>query len=135
MLLQTIYASARRADESGADLQDILSASRRNNPAIDVTGLLVILPDRYVQPLEGPADSVEPLLDFISDDPRHDGMRIVTRLLAEERSFARFAMADFAPRSDSAARLTDRVEKLIDRPDPAAGRDLWCDLARLSVGA
>ncbi len=135
MLLQTIYASARRADESGADLQDILWASRRNNPAIDVTGLLVILPDRYVQALEGPAGSVEPLLDFISDDARHAGMRIVTRLQAGERSFARFAMADFAPSSDPAARLTARVDNLIDRPDPAAGRDLWRDLARLSVEA
>ncbi len=135
MFLQTIYVSTRLAETADADLAEILHASRANNPDIAVTGILVVTRGRFIQALEGPAESVEPLLDFIAQDARHGGMRVIARLTAGERSFARFAMAEFMPDEARAAALDARIDALAAEADPGAARALLNDLARDAVEA
>lgn len=135
MFEQLIYVSTRPDGAGASDLTDILRASRRNNPDIDVTGLLIVTPRRYVQALEGPPESIEPLLDFIARDPRHGGMQVIARLTAPRRSFASFAMAH----AESDETFAEAIEERLGRHDAAGdaeiARDLLHDLARRAVAA
>ncbi len=55
MLIHLIYTSAATTEPSTAALVDILSASRRNNSRVSVTGMLLYTQDTFFQVLEGPA--------------------------------------------------------------------------------
>jgi hypothetical protein len=71
----------------------ILAASRRNNAALNVTGLLVAGGRRYLQVIEGPAEATEGLLSKIEADERHEGCVTFLRRIVEERSFGEWSMA------------------------------------------
>ncbi len=44
-----VYTSSRPKSCDEASVQQILEASRRNNPAIGVTGMLLHTEDRFIQ--------------------------------------------------------------------------------------
>ena len=70
-MLTLVYISTARGEITPAMCEDILLASRRNNPANDITGLLVAGKKRFLQALEGPADQVRTTYARIAADPRH----------------------------------------------------------------
>ena len=97
-VFQMVYASALAATEERA-AEDILSAiiasSLRNNPALDITGMLYY--DRVsmgvVQVLEGPEQSVRDLYAKILGDPRHKGCELLSEHMVVQRTHADFGMA------------------------------------------
>ena len=70
----------------------ILSASIENNRKLDVTGALLACDDWFVQVLEGRRIDVELLLDRISHDKSHTGIRRVLSTPIAARRFARWSM-------------------------------------------
>ena len=60
---QLIYVSYASDDFQSGDVFKIIETSARNNPTRDVTGFLVYAHDTFVQFVEGPAASLDALLD------------------------------------------------------------------------
>ena len=70
--VQLIYLSSAKPELKQSDLDGIIEASRRNNPSIDITGLLIYADGIFIQVLEGPSEAVHTLYEKIRDDRRHE---------------------------------------------------------------
>jgi hypothetical protein len=68
---QLLYASNTHRDVSDKVLEDILAASRRNNGAAGITGVLLYLEGGFMQVLEGETDVVSKTYARICADKRH----------------------------------------------------------------
>jgi hypothetical protein len=77
MLCRLIYASDVATPFDFGDLQAILAKAQQNNPALDITGLLVMVSQRFLQVIEGPSENVNLLYRKISRDPRHGNCSLV----------------------------------------------------------
>lgn len=90
-------------------LAGILSAARRNNPRLGITGALICRHDVYLQLIEGPADAIDALFATIEADDRHFDVRLLLSEDMGERMFPDWAMLDdtspsqFWPAEDVAA--------------------------------
>ena len=96
MLQRLIYASrlCRGVEQDTAPvLQDILSASVRNNIRHRVTGLLIAHDGWFLQALEGPAAGLRHVFDKIADDGRHTKPSILQHGPVESRAFGRWVMS------------------------------------------
>jgi len=100
-----MYISTARTPVSPAELRGILSASRRNNRRVDVTGLLVVGGRRFLQVLEGPQEPVQQTFDRIAGDTRHFAIVELSNRAITTRSFSRWAMG-FEEGGDVAEGLT-----------------------------
>jgi hypothetical protein len=95
------------------DVDGILGASRINNAAVGVTGMLVYNGKRFLQTLEGNAEDVSSVYNRISTDRRHHGMVILSTSDIKERRFGEWAMAGLRVDGDSeSAELIRQVEAL-----------------------
>lgn len=88
-----IYTSSARHNLKPAHITDILAASRDNNRAHQVTGLLVYHEGVFLQVLEGPTDKVEQVYAKIARDWRHTNCRVLFDEPIVERAFAEWIMA------------------------------------------
>ena len=103
-MIRLLYISTSRLRPTPADLADILRASRRNNAAVDVTGLLIVGGRRFLQALEGPQDAVMTTYHRIAQDPRHYAIVQLACETITERQFGDWAMgaqAGKAPGEDA----------------------------------
>ena len=91
-MIRLLYISTARTPLAPGALDGILQASRRNNKAVDVTGLLIVGGRRFLQALEGPADAVIATFDRIRADPRHFAVVILAQSDIETRQFGDWAM-------------------------------------------
>ncbi|MBI1355103.1 MAG: hypothetical protein GC160_12210 [Acidobacteria bacterium] len=91
-LLRIVYSSVAVHPFGRQELLDLLDVARRNNAALDVTGMLLYRRQRFMQLLEGPRDNVESLYDRIEADPRHTSCRVLLSELAEKREFESWSM-------------------------------------------
>jgi len=77
-LFQLAYCSRAAAEVGEAQVNRILESSRRHNPALGVTGLLVFGGGLFFQWIEGPRDNVAQLLATLRSDPRHDTLVVLS---------------------------------------------------------
>jgi Sensors of blue-light using FAD len=75
-------------------LAGILSAARRNNPQLGITGALVCRHDIYLQLIEGPASAIDSLYARILVDDRHTNVELLLSEGVGERLFPAWAMLD-----------------------------------------
>jgi hypothetical protein len=61
-----------------ADLRELVQKSAEHNRAAGITGLLLLSGDRFLQVLEGPADTVNRLFGRIVRDKRHRDVRLLS---------------------------------------------------------
>ncbi len=110
-----IYSSSKHKDCKNQDIEDILSRSRKNNPELDLTGMLIYTEDRFLQVLEGPLGNIMKLYNKINKDTRHAGSRIRYCEPTNERFFGNWHMAGKGLSSSSLDTHTDlsESEKLI----------------------
>ena len=111
-MYRLVYLSAARGAANAAMVGDILAAARRNNPALGVTGLLMVHDDSFFQVLEGPRPAVERLFSRIAADPRHGSVIVMLQGETSERCFADWAMALARPSdlgADTGAAVRDLV--------------------------
>jgi hypothetical protein len=88
-LFRLVYASRFTGVDRDLDeaLRAILAKSIHNNRLVDVTGFLVAGEGRFLQLLEGPADSVQATYDRIALDPRHADLALIASGRADRRLF------------------------------------------------
>lgn len=106
-MLQLLYISTARTPITTAMCEDILTASRRNNRASMITGLLVAGQRRFLQALEGPDEQVRATYHHIAKDPRHYACVILAQRQVERRHFGDWAMGFTAGGDDRM--LTDEL--------------------------
>jgi hypothetical protein len=93
-LVRLIYASRSVGGVvSGEMATAIVAKSIQNNRVSDITGLLVIGGDRFLQVLEGPAGEVEQTFVRVSQDPRHTDVTTIATGAGDKRLFRDWNMA------------------------------------------
>ena len=92
-MFQLVYISTASQPITPGMLEDILAASRRNNAAAGVTGLLAAGGRRFLQALEGPEQAVLDAYARIKRDPRHRGFVLLTGRSSDRRAFGDWSMA------------------------------------------
>lgn len=93
MTYQMVYVSSSSSPLTRAELDDILTTSRRKNAALDVSGALLYAGGNWMQVLEGEQSAVESLFHSINRDPRHRGVIVLIRGHQETRQFREWSMA------------------------------------------
>jgi len=113
-MIRLLYISSTREPHSRARLDNILSVSRRNNVAADITGLLIAGGNRFLQILEGPEARVQETYERIRFDGRHFAPVVLKREAVEERLFGKWAMG-FQPGGalNRTSTMTDEVAALV----------------------
>ena len=102
-------------------LENILTKSRANNPAIGITGNLIYHADLFLQLLEGPHSAVEKLYETILADSRHADIVKLRDGNFNRRLFASWAMKNdghqswMLSRSEIARMSSDEALQLFDR--------------------
>jgi hypothetical protein len=94
-LVYTSVYRAGRVDSELVALRAILSVSRKNNQAADVTGYLIFDGDSFVQVLEGPRQALETTMSRIQRDDRHRDVTVLAIRPAEKRSFDSWTMGGY----------------------------------------
>lgn len=92
MLVRCLYASRPAPSLQGPGLDAILEQSRKNNPALGITGLLCVSEDLFIQVIEGGRDEVCELFNAIVRDDRHRHVRILSYEEISERRFGNWTM-------------------------------------------
>lgn len=87
-----IYVSTANKLMNGSELTALLEASRRNNDAACLTGMLIYHGGNFIQALEGPGATVEQTLQRIQQDRRHHSIKQILRYDTEEREFPDWSM-------------------------------------------
>lgn len=119
-MIQLVYISTSRARViDDALLESILAASRRNNEARGISGLLLAGGRRFLQALEGPRQAVEATYARIKGDPRHFAFVELANRSIVRPEFGAWAMAyTQAGTAEAGAALRDAVQRLTaDLPD------------------
>ena len=102
-------------------LEEILTKSRSNNPAIGITGSLIYHSDLFLQLLEGPPLAVHKLYQTILADNRHADIVNLCDETFSRRLFASWAMKNdghqswMLSRSEIARMSSDEALQLFDR--------------------
>ncbi|MGJ3231410.1 MAG: BLUF domain-containing protein [Oceanicaulis sp.] len=92
LLVRALYYS-QAASTHREEIDTVLAAARRNNPALGLTGALVHDRGRYVQVLEGARPVVSATLARIAADPRHTRMTVAEFCEIGERRYPGWIMA------------------------------------------
>jgi len=91
-MYQLVYVSAASTALRDTDLNQILDSARRNNRPRDVTGMLLLIDQGFLQVLEGPKDAVLEIFARIRADDRHGAVRVLVQHEAPERLFPNWSM-------------------------------------------
>ena len=105
--MRTVIYTSSAAPGVGADhLRDILAASRRNNAAWHLSGILMFADGTFLQVVEGPVWPMAKAMARIEADPRHSRMEILLDMESEARCFPAWAMASRELDGEGTFRLT-----------------------------
>ena len=91
-LYEFLYCSQLAESQTPSAVAQILARARPYNAANGITGLLVFDGQRFCQHLEGPRSLVVGLMSRISEDPRHEQIRVVYDGPLVQRRYQRFDM-------------------------------------------
>ena len=122
---QLLYVS-NTVDELGvSDLDRVLTASRRNNAMMGITGLLLFIDGGFLQILEGEERAVRELYTRIAGDPRHRNARLMLDREVPCRAFPEWSMGFERPCMDdpeTAGMFGVAREAIHGRLSPGTGR-------------
>jgi hypothetical protein len=88
-----IYSSKADSELDEKELKKILETSKHNNQKRDITGLLILYKDTFIQMLEGKEEDVLETYDAIQDDDRHDSVMTIFEGRTDKRHFPSWKMA------------------------------------------
>jgi hypothetical protein len=89
---ELVYQSRANTAMGVSQLEELLSVSRRNNRAADLTGLLLYHEGDFLQVLEGPAEQIDKVFNVIKQDPRHYRVNVIVDREMPGRSFGDWEM-------------------------------------------
>lgn len=92
MLSQLVYVSNRKTSCTQEEIDKILESCKRNNPSLNVTGVLLYSDTKFIQLVEGEANVITGLYDKIKADPRHTNTVMISYNPIREKSFPSWHM-------------------------------------------
>jgi hypothetical protein len=107
-------------DQVGAEVQQILEVSRRNNQRVGVTGALLFNCSCFAQVLEGPLNAVEETFERIQRDTRHADVTVLELAMAPVREFPAWSMAFAGVLDEHRGSFASLAEANIQRAGAAA---------------
>lgn len=121
MLVRLVYASRAHPDFTPESMNNIMVASRRNNPPNGITGILCCNGSVFLQLLEGGRKEVSDTYNRIASDKRHHDVQIIHFEEIIERKFAVWAMGKVSfDRLNMATLLKHSAKPVLD-PYAVAG--------------
>ncbi len=114
-LYRLVYASKAKVDlgESGINLEigRILTKSKRNNPKVNIGGVLYYANSHFFQVLEGDRSAVRSLYQKIIQDERHSDAQVLLEGAINQREFNDWSMHFIPAGSDIQLLLKDHGHK------------------------
>jgi hypothetical protein len=92
-LYYLIYTSVPARPLKDDELQELLRIAREANMRFEITGMLICLPESFIQLIEGPMAHIEQLYQNIQKDRRHLRVTTLREGLVNQRFFPGWAMA------------------------------------------
>ncbi len=92
MLVQLIYVSNRNSTCTEPEIQKILNSCKKNNPGLDVTGVLLYNDKKFLQLVEGEYKTILDTFDRIKKDTRHNNCVMLSCSPIKEKSFSSWNM-------------------------------------------
>lgn len=90
-LTRLVYYSQRNPSED-MDINALIETCKRNNPRLNLTGLLHYNGDHFLQVIEGGRVEVSALYHRIARDPRHSNIILLSCSDVRERMFPTWSM-------------------------------------------
>ncbi len=128
-LIHLIYNSVATGSQPQQEVRDILTKSRTNNAASQVTGMLLLAEGSFFQVLEGPSAAVEETFARVCADPRHTRVTVIIREPIARRAFSEWTMG-LASLTSEDLRSTEGLNDLfqsaqvLEAIDPGRARKL-----------
>ncbi|NJM13585.1 MAG: BLUF domain-containing protein [Synechococcaceae cyanobacterium SM1_2_3] len=91
-LHRLIYVSDQREYIEFTDLKEIMAKSETNNAELEITGLLLMIGQKFLQVLEGSAAEVNSLYERILRDSRHKKIKLISYTPIHDRHFKDWSM-------------------------------------------
>ena len=91
-MIRVTYLSQEALPLSSDSVLGLLTQCHRNNTDRGLTGMLLFGNGTFLQTLEGEAEVVDGLMEKISRDPRHTGMKVLRREAITERLYSQWSM-------------------------------------------
>jgi hypothetical protein len=91
-LTRLYYASTATEKYSPMEIGNILEACRKNNPPLDVTGMLFLGNRYFLQCLEGPREGLNILYQKLIHDERHTNVQLLEVKEVGSRYFDEWSM-------------------------------------------
>jgi len=124
MLSHLVYVSVRKKECTDEEIENILAACKRNNPKLDITGVLLYSKTHFLQYLEGDYKEISGLYEKIKPDTRHKNVVLITTGQIKERSFPSWEMGSKEINEDKVEFQTDlSKEEAKTFQDIIAGKD------------
>jgi hypothetical protein len=92
MLSQLVYVSNRKANCNQKEIEKILESCKKNNPPLNITGVLLYSDQKFIQLVEGEYKVINDLYDKIKTDPRHDQTRLISMGPIQAKAFPSWHM-------------------------------------------
>ncbi|MDN4166591.1 BLUF domain-containing protein [Cytophagales bacterium LB-30] len=132
MLSQLVYVSNRKPNCTEEEIEKILEACKKNNPPLDITGVLLYNDTKFIQMVEGDMKTITSLYDKIKGDTRHDQVRMISLGPIKQKSFPSWHMGSRPiQNSNSIDYLTDitsedklTFKKILDGEEENGGKVL-----------
>lgn len=106
-MARLIYTSKPTSEFKPKSIDDILSASRKNNAALSVTGLLYFNNEYFLQCLEGSRSNINTIYHRILNDTRHEAPIILDYQEILARDFSAWEMG-YLPENSHTKQLYKR---------------------------
>jgi hypothetical protein len=91
-LYRLVYTSFRKPNCNQQEIENILASCKKNNPARNVTGILMHSNNRFIQYIEGSKEELKSLYDLIKNDARHTSVNERNFEPIKERVFPSWEM-------------------------------------------
>ena len=88
-----VYASKRSVETTEDDIDDIILSAEKHNSNCELTGILLIKTDYFLQYFEGEEREITALLTKLQQDKRHYDLKILDRGVLAERLFPNWKMS------------------------------------------
>jgi Sensors of blue-light using FAD len=92
MLSQLAYVSTRKSNCTDQEIEKILASCKKNNPPLDITGILLYSNTKFIQLVEGDFKIINELYNKIKTDHRHDNLRLISLGPIKEKAFPSWHM-------------------------------------------
>lgn len=93
MLSQLVYVSNRKPNCTQEEIDKILLSCKKNNPPMNITGVLLYSDKKFIQLVEGEAKVITELYDKIKEDNRHGNPMMISFGPIREKAFPSWHMA------------------------------------------